>query len=79
MKPDEMARLILESQPQYKAFSLATIDPAYTSGRPKLVFDGDTVATQKTYPYLASYTPSANHRVLVADIAGTHVVLGRIL
>jgi len=79
MNLDEMARLILESQPSYKAFSLATIDPAYTSGRPKLVFDGDTVATQKTYPYLSSYTPSANHRVLVADIAGTHVVLGRIL
>ena len=79
MRPDDIARLIMESQPEQKPFSLATVDPSYSSGRPKLMFDGETVVSQKTYPYLSSYSPSANHRVLVANIAGTHVILGRVI
>ena len=79
MRPDELARLIIESQTENRPFVLATVDPSYSSGRPKLLFDGETVVSQKTYPYLSSYSPSANHRVLVANIAGTHVILGRII
>ena len=79
MRPEEIARLILESQPEQRPFTLATVDPSYSSGRPKLIFDGDTVVSQKTYPYLSSYSPSANHRVILANIAGTHVILGRII
>lgn len=58
---------------------MGTVDPAYTSGRPTIIFDGETVASVKTYPYLASYTPVASHRVLLLRAGHAWVVLGRIL
>jgi hypothetical protein len=61
------------------ANAIGTIDPAYTSGRPRVLFDGETVLGGKTYPYLASYTPVASHRVLLAPVGTGFVVLGRIV
>jgi hypothetical protein len=54
-----------------------TIDPNYVSGRPRLIFDMDltTGSLSKPYPYLASYTPAANDRVLV--LSG--IVIGKIM
>lgn len=43
-----------------------------------LIFDGQSAATLKTYKRLASYSPSAGDRVLVAKISGSYVVLGKI-
>lgn len=60
------------------AFSLGTIDPAHTGGNPKILFDGETSVSSKQYKYLSSYTPRANDRVLLANVSGTHVVLGKI-
>lgn len=40
--------------------------------------DGETSATTKKYTYLASYTPAVNDRVLIAEVAGSYVVLGKI-
>jgi hypothetical protein len=54
---------------------LAKVDPNYSSGRPSLVFDGETTATIKKYPYLSSYTPVANDRVMI--IKG--VIVGKIV
>lgn len=79
MRADEFVQIMSELNKDKKAFSLGVIDPNYTSGRPRIVFDGESVPSTKSYPYLASYTPVANHRVILANIAGTHVVLGRIL
>jgi hypothetical protein len=59
-------------------FSLGRIDPRYSGGNPKIVFDGETKASQKRYPYLSSYQPVGNDRVLLANIAGTHLVVGHI-
>lgn len=56
----------LEPQQQISRFR-ATIDPAYTSGRPKLIKDGETTVQGKPYPYLSSYTPAANDRVFIID------------
>ncbi|AFE86256.1 hypothetical protein PBC1_020 [Bacillus phage PBC1] len=52
-----------------------TIPPNYTSGRPRVIIDGNTAATVKAYPYLSSYTPAANHRVIIVK----GVILGRII
>lgn len=52
-----------------------TIVSNYTTGRPRVIIDGNTAATVKTYPYLASYTPAANHRVVIVQ----GVVMGRII
>jgi hypothetical protein len=59
--------------------AIGTIDAAYTSGRPRVLFDGETVLGGKTYPYLASYTPVASHRVLLAPVGTGFVILGRIV
>ncbi len=61
------------------AFRLGKIDPEYSSGRPKIVFDGESTASTKQYPYLSSYEPTAGDRVLLAKIAGSYVILGKVI
>ena len=61
-----------------KIFRMAKVDPSYSSGLPRLLFDGETVVSQKRYPYLGNYTPVAGDRVLLAVVGGTYVVLGKI-
>lgn len=51
------------------------IDPAYTTGSPKVQFDGETTVSVKTYKRLASYTPVANDRVMIFE----GVILGKIV
>ena len=60
-------------QPLY----LATVG-SYTTAGATLIFDGQTTATTKRYKRLASYTPAAGDRVLVAKISGSYVILGKI-
>lgn len=64
-----------EAQP----FSLGTVASNHTSGRPQIVFDGDSSPSTKRYPYLSSYTPTANDRVLLVNIGGSHIVIGKIV
>lgn len=59
---------------------LATVASNYSgSGAPAVVFDGESAATTLLLPYLSSYTPAANDRVLVASIGHSYVILGKIL
>jgi hypothetical protein len=51
------------------------VDPSYTTGRPRIIFDIDDSSTIKEYPYLAGYTPAANDRVIVLN----NVVLDKII
>jgi hypothetical protein len=60
---------------QEKIIQFARVDPNYTSGRPRLIFDGESTVSGKAYPYLASYTPAANDRVMVVK----GVVIGKIV
>ncbi|NNU91811.1 hypothetical protein ETC01_00490 [Geobacillus sp. NFOSA3] len=60
---------------QEKIIQFARVDPNYTSGRPRLIFDGETEVSGKAYPYLASYTPQPNDRVMVVK----GVVVGKIV
>lgn len=53
----------------------ATIDPNYSSGLPKVVFDGESTTTVKTYAYLSSYTPAANDRVMILN----NTILGKVV
>jgi hypothetical protein len=57
-----------------QAFRIGTVDAAYASGRPRILFDGDTTLGTKTYPYLGAV--AANNRVLCARAGHTWVVLG---
>ena len=45
----------------------AKIDPSYSSGRPRLIFDGEQSVTSKSYPYAGIYDPQANDRVMVVN------------
>ena len=40
--------------------------------------DGESAATTKKYAYLSSYSPAVNDRVLIAEVAGSYVILGKI-
>lgn len=63
-----------EQQPSIK-IARATIDPAYASGRPRVIKDGETVVQGKAYPHLESYTPVAGDRVFILE----GVILGKIV
>ena len=44
-----------------------------------LIVDGEDSATTKKYSYLSSYVPTANDRVLIEEIGGSYVILGKII
>lgn len=49
-----------------------------TAGKCSVVIDGETQPTNKKYKTLSSYTPATGDRVLIAEIAGSYVILGKI-
>ena len=57
---------------------LATVANYNSTNGSTLIFDGETEATTKRYKRLYSYSGASNHRVLVAKISGTYIILGRI-
>lgn len=70
---------ITQGKEKETVFRLGKIDPLYSTGRPKIVFDGETIASTKQYPYLAPYTPTAGDRVLLARVAGSYVIIGKVI
>ncbi|MBL5830853.1 collagen-like protein [Bacillus sporothermodurans] len=58
------------------SFVLGKIDPNYTSGNPKIVFDGETTPSSKRYTKLSSYQVMPNDRVILSKVGKTYVVLG---
>lgn len=58
---------------------LGTIS-SYTSGEGvKLTIDGESAPTAKNYMFLGSYTPVVGDRVLIEEISGSYVVLGKVV
>jgi hypothetical protein len=60
-----------------KPLKIGTIDPAFTSGLPKVTFDGETTMSSKTYAYIGS-RPAAGSRVVLAPVGTGYVILGAI-
>lgn len=58
---------------------LATVDPAYASGRPRVTFDGETTLSGKAYPRLSSYVPVAGDRVLMVPSGTSYVIIGKVV
>lgn len=56
---------------------LGTVDPAYTTGDPKITFDGETSLSGKTYPY-AGYTPQAGDRVVLLPVGNSWLIVGAV-
>ena len=78
ISPADFLKITKEDKPK-PLYRLGKIDPAYSSGRPKIVFDGETTATTKQYPYLSPYAPTAGDRVLLAKVAGSYLILGKVI
>jgi hypothetical protein len=58
---------------------LGTIPATYTTGKPTVQFDGESSASTKQYPYLASYTPTAGDRVLLLRVGTGWVIAGKVI
>lgn len=59
-------------------FKKGKVEAAYSTGRPRIIFQGETTASVKAYPYLESYVPKANDIVLLARVGNSYVILGKI-
>lgn len=53
------------------------VDPNYISGRPSVIYDIDILSgtLSKPLPYIGSYTPAANDRVMIVK----GVIIGKII
>lgn len=58
---------------------LGTISAVDADNGLQLIIDGEDTPTTKKYNYMASYVPSANDRVLVEEVGGSYVIIGKII
>jgi hypothetical protein len=57
---------------------LGTISAYTANSGVKVTIDGESTSTTKTYKFLSSYSPAVGDRVLIEELAGSYVVLGKI-
>ena len=58
---------------------LGTISSVDSSNGLKLIIDGEDDPTTKKYTYVSSYVPAANDRVLIEEIGGSYVIIGKVI
>ena len=58
---------------------LGTISAVDSDNGLQLIIDGEDTPTTKKYTYMASYVPAANDRVLIEEISGSYVIMGKII
>lgn len=58
---------------------LGTISAVDDDNGLQLIIDGEDTATTKKYTYMASYVPAANDRVLIEEISGSYVIMGKVI
>ena len=58
---------------------LGTISAVDSVNGLQLIIDGEDDPTTKKYTYMASYVPSANDRVLIEEIGGSYVIMGKVI
>jgi hypothetical protein len=59
---------------EYKLGTVTSI-----SGGISVQFDGETAPSSKKYKRLASYSPTVNDRVLLVNVGGTYIIVGKIV
>lgn len=80
MTPEGLVQLMKDAGGQFPLpFALGSISSTYAAGLPKILFDGEAADSTRTFPYLATYTPVASDRVLLARVGHGFVVLGKII
>lgn len=63
--------------PANRAHRLGTIDPAYTAGKPKVLFDGATTLSTDGFAFVGNYQPVAEDRVVLAPVGNTYLIIGK--
>ena len=58
---------------------LGTITTVDNDNGLQLIIDGEDEPTTKKYTYMASYVPEANDRVLIEEIGGSYVIMGKVI
>lgn len=58
---------------------LGTISAVDDDNGLQLIIDGEDLPTTKKYTYMASYVPTANDRVLIEEISGSYVIMGKVI
>ena len=58
---------------------LGTITTVDNDNGLQLIIDGEDTPTTKKYTYMASYVPTANDRVIVEEISGSYVIMGKVI
>lgn len=58
---------------------LGTISAVDNDNGLQLIIDGEDLPTTKKYTYMASYVPAANDRVLIEEISGSYVIMGKVI
>ena len=58
---------------------LGTISSVDNANGLQLIIDGEDSATTKKYTYMSSYVPAANDRVLIEEIGGSYVIVGKVI
>ena len=58
---------------------LGTISAVDNDNGLQLIIDGEDSPTTKKYTYMASYCPTANDRVIIEEIGGSYVIMGKII
>lgn len=58
---------------------LGTITTVDNDNGLQLIIDGEDTPTTKKYTYIASYVPEANDRVLIEEISGSYVIMGKVI
>ena len=58
---------------------LGTISAIDDDNGLQLIIDGEDAPTTKKYTYMASYVPTANDRVMIEEISGSYVIMGKVI
>ena len=58
---------------------LGTISAIDDDNGLQLIIDGEDTPTTKKYTYMSSYVPTANDRVLIEEISGSYVIMGKVI
>lgn len=58
---------------------LGTISAVDDDNGLQLIIDGEDIPTTKKYTYMASYVPTADDRVLIEEVGGSYVIMGKII
>jgi hypothetical protein len=77
----DSAELIENVQPKdtKENFKIGTVTALFaTLNTAKITFHGEDTVSEKQYSYLSSYVPKVNDVVLMAQLSGTYVILGKI-